>query len=123
MLHLCRFDGLYQELRFFKNRTCNSPCLRHRPIKSRLHRNRNSRLQIKNRIKTGPVFMPSRQPLSTVSKLHTMESNVLIKLSPFEMLMKTPREKTRKCHINNWQTNTPATALLKTPSSLWKFLV
>lgn len=28
-------------------------------------------------------FIPSRQPLSTALKLHTMESNVLIELSPF----------------------------------------
>ena len=27
-------------------------------------------------------FVPSRHPLSTVSKLHTLEGNVLIELSP-----------------------------------------
>lgn len=50
----------------------------------------------------GSFFVPSRQPLSTALKLHTMRSNVLVELSPFETLTKTPWEKTRKCHINNW---------------------
>ena len=60
-------------------------------------------------------FLPSRQPLSTALKLHTMESNVLIELSPFEIFTKTPWEKTSKCHINNWQANIPVTTLLKKP--------
>lgn len=36
------------------------------------------------------LFLVSRQSLSTTMKLHTMRSNVLIKLPPFEMLTKTP---------------------------------
>ena len=57
----------------------------------------------------------SRQPLSIALKLHTIKSNVLIELSQFEMLTKTPWDKTSKCHINNWQANTPVTMLLKKP--------
>lgn len=44
-----------------------------------------------------------------------MESNVLIELSPFEILTKMLSEETRKYRINNWQANTPTTTLLKKP--------